>query len=218
MMEQTEASDHHRLVLQVIPEYETVSEEAFDHVLDELLHLLHNFLPETAQWGVDALEQSSTSKQPTLTPLAHKKQCILAVLRDRKELPDAFLAPLVRAAIYEDNPSANRWFIVPAVRAFGFRRVQEVLLEHLEHGTDREKAGAARAYYWAEVGLVYEGLDNYRKGQAYTLSQQAYDAVADLRSKIAIAMLKEFVGNEHIDVRRSLIPLLSLNPADYPDA
>src|SRR6266851_4175841 len=121
-MEKTEASDRHRLVYQAIPEYETVSEEAFDRVLDELLRLLNSSIPETAQWLVDTLEQSSTSKQPILTSLAQKKQFILAVLRDRKELPDAFLVPLVVAAIYEDNPSANRWFIVPAIRAFGFRR------------------------------------------------------------------------------------------------
>jgi hypothetical protein len=87
MMEKSEVSDHHQLVYQVIPEYETVSEEAFDHILDELLRLL-NSSHETAQWLVDMLEQSSVSKQLMLTSLAQKKQCILAVLRDRKELPD----------------------------------------------------------------------------------------------------------------------------------
>jgi hypothetical protein len=218
MTEKAEASHHRQLVYRVIPEYETDSGDAFEHALDALLHLLNSSLPETAQRLMDALEQPGAPKRPVLPLLAQKKQFILAVLRERKELPDVFLAPLMRAALYEDNPSANRWFIVPAIRAFGFRRVHEVLLEYLEHGTDREKAGATRAYYWAEVGLVYEGLDNYRKGQATTLSQQAYDALADLRSKIASAMLKEFIENEHLDVRRSLIPLLSFNPADYPEA
>lgn len=47
-------------------------------------------------------------------------------------------------------------------------------------------------------------------------SQAEYDAVADLRALWREAALREFIANEHLDVRRSILPLLPLNPDHYP--
>lgn len=73
----------------------------------------------------------------------------LLVRKRWKRLPETYFAPLLRAAVYEADPSFNQDFLRPALRAFGYRRVQEELLRYLEQGTPREQAGALRAWYWA---------------------------------------------------------------------
>jgi hypothetical protein len=56
--------------------------------------------------------------------------------------------PLVRAAVYDPNPSFNRQLVEPTLTAFGRRRVQLALLGYLRAGANQERAGAARAWYW----------------------------------------------------------------------
>jgi hypothetical protein len=51
--------------------------------------------------------------------------------------------PLVRAAIYDPNPSFNRQLIEPALAAFGRRRVQVTLLDYLKTGINLERASLA---------------------------------------------------------------------------
>jgi hypothetical protein len=110
-------------------------------------------------------------------------------------LPESYFVPLLRAAIYEADPSWNRDFLTPALRAFGHRKVQEVLLQYLEQGTPREQAGALRAWYWA-----WKPCDE------------------DLRGKRDSFLLKRFVECEDLAVQRSIIFFLSLNPSDYSQA
>jgi|GEM_PF-6988817 hypothetical protein len=73
----------------------------------------------------------------------------LLVRRHWDHLPEAYFVLLLRAAVYEADPSLNQDFLRPALRAFGYRKVQEALLQYLEQGTPREQAGALRAWYWA---------------------------------------------------------------------
>jgi hypothetical protein len=59
---------------------------------------------------------------------------------------------MIRAAVYERDPSKNRVFVEPCVATFGLRRVNETLLGRFENGSDQEKAGAVQAMY--HVGLI----------------------------------------------------------------
>lgn len=57
------------------------------------------------------------------------------------------------AAVYDPDPSFCRWFVEPALYAFGRRRVMTALLGYLRTGTTAEIAGAQRAWYCAHLPL-----------------------------------------------------------------
>ena len=109
------------------------------------------------------------------------------------------LAPMLRAGVLERNPSLNRVFIVPCVRTFGTKRIRTLLLEYLERGSNEEIAGAASALYWA-----------------WNPGQQRED-IAELEKRIQVVRLQTFVHNEDLEVRRRIIPMLSLKPEDYSE-
>jgi hypothetical protein len=113
-------------------------------------------------------------------------------------LPRRLFLPMTRAGVLERNPSLNRLFIEPCVRSLGGRRVLEALLRYLEAGSNAEKAGAASALYWA--GGNPRGAD-----------------LAELWQRIYCQMLREFVGNEDLQVRRRIIPMLPLQPDRYTE-
>jgi hypothetical protein len=123
---------------------------------------------------------------------------------ERPDLPQEFFAPLLDAAVHDPAPSFNRQFVEPLLRGFGRRRVQLALLDRLRTGTDRERAGAARAWYWT-------GLPSRRPG-GETESERTADVVAAWHE----AVLREFVADDHLDVRRCIRPGLPHRPAAYP--
>lgn len=125
-----------------------------------------------------------------------------------KALLQAWFTLLMRLAVYERDPSFNRYFIAPALQASGSRQVLEALMAYLEQGTNREKAGAARAFYWAW------GLSAREDQRRF---QQVSDELTELGKRFRLVFLKTFVECENIDVRRSIIPYLSLNPSSYPE-
>ncbi len=104
---------------------------------------------------------------------------------------------MIRAGVLERDPSFNRYFIEPCVRSFGAESVLHELLRYLESGTDEEKGGAASALYWAA-------------GRSEETPQ-----VSRLLWRIQEQMLREFVANPNLYVRRRLIPMLSLKPERY---
>jgi hypothetical protein len=114
-------------------------------------------------------------------------------------LSEDFFMPLVRAAVYEEDPSYNREFVNPSVRIFGARRVGEALLNFVSTGTNFEKAGAINALYWA-LG-----------------SPNNADEIEDIYVRRRSMYLQEFVSNRNLDVRRSIIPNLVLDPNKYPE-
>jgi len=122
-----------------------------------------------------------------------------------------WFTPLMHLAVYEPDPSSNRWFLEPALRACGYRRVQETVLEYLKHGTNREKAGAARAFYWAWAPIIFDDPQTRRED-----TQRVNHELAGLRSRRDILLLKAFVEREDLDVQRSIISVLSLSPSSYP--
>jgi len=115
-----------------------------------------------------------------------------------QSVPRRLFGPMLRAGVLERDPSLNRRFVEPCVRSFGGGRVLAELLRYLEAGTDAEKAGAASALYWAG--------DNPRD-----------EDLAEVRQRLRCQMLREFVGNPDVDVKRRIIPMLLLEPEAYPE-
>ncbi|WP_454331412.1 hypothetical protein [Streptomyces glaucescens] len=119
---------------------------------------------------------------------------------------------LLAAAVHDPDPSFNRNFLEPALNAFGRVRVQSALLAYLRTGTDDQRAGAARAWYWSALPLRMPGVraENPAAGPA------APDAGPSLVAEWNEAALREFVHNEHLDVRRCILPGLPLHKSAYP--
>ncbi|MDT7840513.1 hypothetical protein [Streptomyces justiciae] len=127
--------------------------------------------------------------------------------------PEGLFEQLVRTGVYDPNPSFNRQFIEPAVLLYGRRRVKAALIDVLRTGSDAERAGAARAWYW--TGVSVRCLD--RENRVMTPESRAeVDSVADLGAEWQEAALREFVANEDLDVRRCLLPGLVLNARRRP--
>ncbi|MEV0181776.1 hypothetical protein AB0I54_21130 [Streptomyces sp. NPDC050625] len=83
----------------------------------------------------------------------HLARAVRKPLLERASLPEEFFVPLMAAAVYDPDPSFCRWFVEPALYAFGRRRVMAALLNYLRTGTDAERAGAKRAWYCAHLPL-----------------------------------------------------------------
>jgi hypothetical protein len=113
-------------------------------------------------------------------------------------VPKALGHGMLQAGVREQDASFNRWFIEPCVRSFGAKYVLEQLLEYLHKGDNAEKAGAANASYW-----VHENSPEKE--------------VASVRDAIQEAALREFIANDHLDVRCCLISKLDLQPADVDE-
>ncbi|MFK0014236.1 hypothetical protein [Streptomyces sp. NPDC091027] len=133
--------------------------------------------------------------------------------REGRVLPEESFDVLLEAAVHEPDPSFNRWFVEPALNAFGHRRVRLALLRYLRTGTDPERAGAARAWYWSALPLRMPGVRTENGGAA---GPPGSDGGSDVVAAWHEAALREFVDNEHVDVRRSILPGLSLRKSAYP--
>lgn len=126
---------------------------------------------------------------------------------------DAAFGTLMKAAVHDPDPSFNRQFVEPALHAFGRRRVRSALLEYLRTGTDLERAGAARAWYWTALPLR---LPNTRAGNGLGESRTDSEDRSVLVRVWNETALQEFVSNENLDVRRCILPGLPLRPSAYP--
>lgn len=149
----------------------------------------------------------------------NRKWLVAELARRSASLADALFAPMLDAGIDEVNPSFNRSFVEPCVRAFGHRRVNEYLLGVVESGSDFRKAGAVNALYWAQVPLSFPGTaPSFTIEYATPESRAAYEAVSDLRERKRRLLLETFISSPSVDVRRSVIPSLNLDPAAYPES
>ncbi|MFI7385176.1 hypothetical protein [Streptomyces sp. NPDC049813] len=120
---------------------------------------------------------------------------------------------LIKAAVHDPDPSFNRGFVEPALSAFGRRRVQVTLLGYLRTGTDPQRAGAARAWYWSAVP---PRMPLVRAADAGTADAPEPDDGSDVVAEWNEAALREFVRNEHVDVRRCILPGLPLRKSAHP--
>ncbi|MFC8343162.1 hypothetical protein [Streptomyces sp. NPDC057280] len=141
------------------------------------------------------------------------RSIVRRTLRAADAPPDGLLERLVRTGVHDPDPSFNRQFIEPAVRLYGRRRVKAALIDVLRTGSDEERAGAARAWYWTGVSVRY--LDGENRVMTPE-SRAEVDSVADLGAEWQEAALREFVANEDLDVRRCILPGLVLNAQRQP--
>ncbi|MEU3337507.1 hypothetical protein [Streptomyces sp. NPDC006668] len=128
-------------------------------------------------------------------------------------LPEVSFDVLMKAAVYDRDPSFNRQFVEPALNAFGYRRVRSALLDYLRTGTNQERAGAARAWYWSALPLR---LSQVRAEGSDIGGQAEVDDRSVMVGEWDEAALREFVRNEHLDVRRCILPGLPLRKSAYP--
>ncbi|MGI8336003.1 hypothetical protein ACRYCC_39190 [Actinomadura scrupuli] len=140
------------------------------------------------------------------------RRALREACRQGLTLPDASFDVLIKAAVYDPNPSANRQFLEPALNAFGRQRVRSALLDYLRAGTNGERAGAARAWYWSALPLR---LHQLRAENPSNESHAEDDDGSVLARDWYEAALREFVHNEHIDVRRCILPGLPLWRSAY---
>jgi hypothetical protein len=169
--------------------------------------ILGNPSPEDVRWLTRALA------------LPQHKWFVVGLLEAAPSLSESLFGPVMDAGIAELNPSLNRYFIEPCIRAFGLRRVNEYLLDMLEAGTDSQKAGAVNALYWAQAAVGSAGnTSDYGDGRAPVAFGRASEELGDIWTRARTLCLKTFVSNPDADVRRSLIARLILDEAAYDPA
>ncbi|MFX0063450.1 MAG: hypothetical protein ACFFC7_14835 [Candidatus Hermodarchaeota archaeon] len=173
----------------------------------EITQHLHRPLQDDLDWLTKALKDS------------RKKWFVAAIAARTEQLADSLFLPLMRAAIEEVNPSANRAFVEPCIRAYGTRRVNEHLLDVLETGEPFEQAGAVNALYWANVRLTFIGsVPEFTLEHATPESRAEYEAMYDILHRKRMLYLECFVSSKDVNVQRSLIAGLNLDPDAYPDS
>jgi hypothetical protein len=144
---------------------------------------------------------------PWLTEaLADKaKRDFVGVVLDLKNcrIPAAIIPSMVRAAVCEYE-GRNEGFIRPCLRTVGRRRVYELLCDHLEHGTEREKLGAANALYWSRF-MSPRGEKPFPE-----------EPMEEVLLRRNCLLLREFVANEDVEIRRIIIRGLNLAFYAFP--
>jgi len=131
--------------------------------------------------------------------------------------PEDLFDAMMRAIAHDPDPSFNCQLINPALTLAGHRRVQLALLDLLSSGTNAEKAGAARAWYWARILRRGESAESVNARVCTEESEWEQGIVKDLRIRWRQTALRTFISHEDLDVRRCILPGLSLNPAHYSE-
>ncbi len=145
--------------------------------------------------------------------LEHEQRKFFAafVFQKSRGVPEVLYETMIRAAVYERDPSKNRAFVEPCVATFGLRRVSETLFERFENGSDQEKTGVVQAMYHA--GLIGVRDSYWRRPD----SDAVFKLVGDLWMRQRCLLLREFVSNPSVLVRQRIIPHLDLtNVSSYP--
>ncbi|MFJ8434093.1 hypothetical protein ACIQ9P_22600 [Kitasatospora sp. NPDC094019] len=145
---------------------------------------------------------------------AHGVRRALRAAADGLVLSEDSFQVLLEAAVQDPNPSFNRWFVEPALNAYGYHRVRAAMLDRLRNGTDAQRAGAARAWYWTALPVGDD--DGARAEDPGALSLPGATDEAALVGEWRNAALREFVANEDLDVRRCILPGLPLRKSKYP--
>ncbi|WP_223835849.1 hypothetical protein [Streptomyces venezuelae] len=179
-----------------IPGSPETRREGFARSLADLLRVL----------GIEVAAEPEQAGGPTWEQRA--RAALRELWRRGVVLSDYSFDALMAAAVHDPNPSFNRQFVEPALNAFGHRRVQAALLDYLLTGTDPERAGAARAWYWSALTARMPEVRAEHPAPAD-------DDDTSVLTAWYRAALAEFVRNEHLDVRRCILPLLPLRKSSY---
>ncbi|MFJ6530912.1 hypothetical protein ACIQMZ_37400 [Streptomyces longwoodensis] len=134
-------------------------------------------------------------------------------LLERATLPQELFAPLMAAAVYDPDPSFCRWFVEPAVYAFGRRRVMTALVDYLRVGTDAERAGAVRAWYSAHVPVRAHRSPSYGPGG---VRDPALDESQGVKAAWLEASMRVFAEATDLQMRHRVLLGLPTSRAAYP--
>ncbi|MCF2530895.1 hypothetical protein [Yinghuangia soli] len=148
-------------------------------------------------------------------PARHLAHAVRKPLLERASLPEELFAPLMAASVYDPDPSFCLWFVEPAVYAFGRRRVAEALLDYLRDGTDAERAGAERAWYWTHAPLRRGRSAAYESG---TVRDPALDRLGDIADAWLEASLRVLVETADLQLIWRLARSLPDSRSAYPPA
>ncbi|MFJ7415339.1 hypothetical protein ACIQWZ_31715 [Streptomyces sp. NPDC098077] len=132
----------------------------------------------------------------------HLADAVRKPLLERASLPEEWYAPLMAAAVYDPDPSFCRWFVEPAVYAFGRRRVMAALVDYLRVGTDAERAGAVRAWYSAHVPLHADRSPAYGPGG---IRDPALDETQDIKAAWLEASMQVFAEATDLQMRHRVL-------------
>ncbi|GAA0294361.1 hypothetical protein GCM10010302_36250 [Streptomyces polychromogenes] len=161
--------------------------------------------------GLDVAQEPQPGDQRTW--VQHARTALYKACRRELVLSEESFQTLIKAAVHDPDPSFNRHFLEPALNAFGHSRVQAALLGYLRAGTDLERAGAASAWYWSALPLR---MPTVRAEHPAATAPAEPDGAPTVAAEWYETALREFVSNEHLDVRRRLLPGLSLRKSDWP--
>ena len=133
-------------------------------------------------------------------------------LLDRPTLPEEFFSPLIAAAVYDPDPSFCRWFVEPALYVFGRRRVCKALVEYLRSGTDPERVGAIRAWYWVHMSLRADRRPAYAPNGT---RDPALDTYQDVVHEWAETSLRLFADSDNPRMRLHALAHILTSPDVY---
>src|SRR5579859_1385563 len=191
-------------------------EERLGALLTYTDKLIAQATPSTVAWLTAALDPL-IPYLPEGPPYHSEKRFAVWVLRRSLLIPEALIAPLIRAAVYEPSPSDNRVFVDLALKGVGYRVVNEQLLDYVEQGTLPEKQGALRALYWAQMPVAYVG--GLAPEHLDPTTYAAYQELRDVWLRKRCVFLQAFLNNEDLLIRQvCLAGIEPLDPADYPVA
>lgn len=143
----------------------------------------------------------------------HLAHVVRKPLLERAFLPEELFAPLMAAAVYDPDPSFCRWFVEPAVYAFGRRRVMAAMVDYLRIGTDAERGGAVRAWYCAHVPLRADRSPAYGRGG---VRDSALDESQDIKDAWLEASMRVFAETVDLRMRQRVLLGLPTSLAAYP--
>ncbi|ATQ75146.1 hypothetical protein CR152_11920 [Massilia violaceinigra] len=126
-----------------------------------------------------------------------RRRLFVALVFKLQPVPKRLLAPFIDAAVRELNPARSKFYVLPCVRTWGTMAVVTRLLATFESGSNEEQCGAVSALYWA--------YGNKRN-----------DDLTELGERRRRLLLARFIENEDINVRRRILPALSLDASRYP--
>ncbi len=159
------------------------------------------------------LDVGDVGMEPEDRHARHLAHAVRKPLLERAGLPERWFDPLMAAAVYDPDPSFCRWFVEPAVYAFGRRRVMAALVDYLRTGTIAERAGAVRAWYSAQVPLRADRSPAYGPGG---VRDPALDEAQDVTAAWLEASLRVFAEVTDLRMRHRVLLGLPTSRAACP--
>ncbi len=109
-------------------------------LLRQVRTVLANRKLKDVQWLIDALQSSELER----------RWFVARAFVGASQMPWRLFQPMLRTALSQDA-SSNRRFIEPCIHAFGTEKVRDELTLIEKNGSDEEKAGVMKAWYWVRV-------------------------------------------------------------------